>query len=336
MTEQNTIIGCDPELVWRMSSSGADYSGMLPAGMVLRRLKKIGSELITGEYKGYPCIETSNGLIFADGAGWELNPMPGTRSELTDNIRGLLATSVQVEKELTTYKKPIELQIRSAVAFNLQMLELWQDEQLAIFGCDEDESIWPRDITPGDINAAEHPYRYFGGHIHIGYPAENSGEFYADMNNIRRMVALADGFLGMAGLCADHHAADWGQKRRKVYGQPGVYRLQPHGIEYRTISNSWLLTPQFVEWMLTLSTYLPALLETDIPEYILGEGRVVRDTLIGGKLSRTVSFLETLEGIVIDASWTELKDTLGDIIREGRRALNYQASYPVWKIRWNL
>lgn len=275
-----TIIGCDPEVIWDMY--GTSYAGMLPAGIVLNRLQKVGNPMITGDYKGYPCIQTSHGLIFGDGAGWELNPNPGTVPQVVANIRELLATSQKVRQALSTVDRQIELKIVAAMRFSLEMLVVWGDEQLTQFGCDPDKSIWPRDVNPSDIHAVTHPFRYFGGHIHLGYPLDGPVEFYKDMNNLKRMIALADGTIGLAGIVLDRVNIG-AAARRKVYGQPGVYRPQPHGIEYRTTSNSWLLSETYATRMLSLAAWLPALFETDLPDYILeNQSEALRRALILG------------------------------------------------------
>ena len=327
---KQTIIGCDPEVIWSMEGDG--YSGMLPAGLVLNRLQKVGSTLITGSYKGYPCIETNNGLIFADGASWELNPNSGDKDELLENIRELLATSLAVKRVLSKPERRIHLDIKSAMSFDLEMLGIWNDEQLSIFGCDRDETIWEREVDPGDIDASTHNIRYFGGHIHIGYPLYNSVEFYEDMATVRRMVALADGILGLSGLVVDQYAKGGNYDRRRVYGQPGVYRPQPHGIEYRTIGNSWLLTPKFAENMLTLASYLPILFETDVPEYILTTEKRLKSALIVGKLSSAVSMLEHIQHMVKD---NKLVTALQFFINR-RDSYSYRNQISSWEQNWRL
>ena len=125
---KDTILGCDPETIWTMTGTG--YSGMLPAGMVLNRLAKEDHSLITGSYKGYACIETDHGLIFADGASWELNPNAGNVPELMDNIQGLLKTSLRVKHDLSKEGRRIEMKITSSYNFEIEMLVIWNDEQL--------------------------------------------------------------------------------------------------------------------------------------------------------------------------------------------------------------
>ena len=326
---KDTTLGCDPETVWMMSGTG--YEGMLPAGMILDRLAKEDHPLITGSYKGYACIETQHGLIFADGASWELNPHAGNVPVLMDNLKGLLETSLQVKRELSRDGKYIDMRVVPSQNFHLEMLAIWNDDQLMQFGCDPDKSIWPREVNPSNVDAATHPMRYFGGHIHLGYPVENPAEFYADMDNIQRMIVLADGLLGMAGIVMDLFSMNGGRSRRRVYGQPGVYRLQPHGIEYRTISNSWLMSRKFAEQMLTLASYLPELFKTDLPEYLLAEEENIRRTIIAGDYRKAGQLFYR---IITRLDSKPLKEVLKWFMNKSKNP--YSSRYPIWYDTWEL
>ena len=325
---KDIIIGCDPETIWTMLGSG--YKGMLPAGMILNRLAKEDHPLITGTYKGYACIETEHGLIFADGASWELNPHAANVPTLLDNIQGLLGTSLQVKRDLSRGDRPIDMPVTPSQGFDLEMLAVWNDDQLMQFGCDPDESIWPRDVDPSTVDAATHNTRYFGGHIHLGHPVENPAEFYADMDNIHRMIVLADGLLGGAGTILDMYSASGGYHRRRVYGQPGVYRLQPHGIEYRTISNSWLMSRKYAKYTLTLASYLPELFKTDLPEYLDADSVKLRRMLVVGD---NRGFERLFTGIIGRVDNTHLKEVLRWFIAKSK--MRYP-SYPIWCNEWNL
>ena len=326
--DKDTIIGCDPETIWRMMGTG--YTGMLPAGMILDRLAKEDNPMITGSYKGYACIETEHGLIFADGASWELNPNPGNVPTVLDNLQGLLETSYQVKQDLSRSDRRIRMLVTPSLGFDLEMLAIWNDEQLMQFGCDPDKSIWPRDVDPSKVDAAKHSVRYFGGHIHLGYPVENPAEFYADMKNIKRMIVLADALLGGAGTILDVFSDGGGYQRRKVYGQPGVYRLQPHGIEYRTISNSWVMSRVYANNTLTLASYLPDLFKTDLPEYLLSDEKKLRARIIGGDYKGIKLLFSNIIRRVDDPP---LKEVLRWFLTKA--ALRYP-NYPIWHKEWNL
>ena len=82
-------------------------------------------------------------------------------------------------------------------------------------------------------------FRTAGGHIHLGTDLGKD-----DIKSVM-LVRMLDLFLGTTCLIledSDHHF-----ERRKIYGQLGRYRQPKHGIEYRTPSNFWLMSPNLVE-----------------------------------------------------------------------------------------
>jgi Phage phiEco32-like COOH.NH2 ligase-type 2 len=70
-------------------------------------------------------------------------------------------------------------------------------------------------------------HRFCGGHIHVQY----------NYNNVPKHV-----FAQFMDLVAELPFIRWDKQkmRRMFYGQPGIYREKPYGIEYRTLSNFWL------------------------------------------------------------------------------------------------
>jgi len=80
------------------------------------------------------------------------------------------------------------------------------------------------------------PMRFAGGHIHFGFfGSKIEPEVY------KRIVKSMDMILGVAcvSMFADYDAP----VRRQFYGMAGEYRLPPHGLEYRVLSNAWLMHP---------------------------------------------------------------------------------------------
>jgi hypothetical protein len=84
------------------------------------------------------------------------------------------------------------------------------------------------------------PFRFCGGHLHVQYNKNNCEPHI--------FAQLMDCVIGVPSIFHDIQG-----RRRRFYGQPGLYREKPYGIEYRTLSNFWL-TPH------TRDTWLPAAL----------------------------------------------------------------------------
>jgi len=70
-------------------------------------------------------------------------------------------------------------------------------------------------------------HRFCGGHIHVQYNTKRMPEHV--------FVQFMDLYVALPSLRHDKQ-----KMRRMFYGQPGLYRKKPYGIEYRTLSNFWL------------------------------------------------------------------------------------------------
>ncbi len=84
----------------------------------------------------------------------------------------------------------------------------------------------PKEREPFDANVLGNK-RYAGGHFHIAYNHTVIPPFVA--------ARFLDLYLTLPWLEYDRQA-----DRRKVYGQAGLYRPKPYGLEYRSMSNWWL------------------------------------------------------------------------------------------------
>lgn len=119
---------------------------------------------------------------------------------------------------------------------------VFPDEELASeaakeFGCDPDFDAWTGEQNPrpkaGDANL-----RSCGGHVHVGYDWESKGD------NRRTVIKAMDFFLGVPSVLMDKD-----NRRKQLYGKRGAHRMKPYGVEYRTLSNFWVFTPEHREWV---------------------------------------------------------------------------------------
>jgi hypothetical protein len=106
-----------------------------------------------------------------------------------------------------------------------------------VFGCDPDKDAILPNYVCDTIDALRHPYRYFGGHFQIGC-VDPRGRKLIQMH-YAPFIQLCSIFIGNLVMSKARHV-ELEQIRAQLYGQPGRYRIQPHGIEYRTPSNSWI------------------------------------------------------------------------------------------------
>lgn len=80
--------------------------------------------------------------------------------------------------------------------------------------------------------------RTAGGHIHIG-----CDQLKTEIE-ICAVARLLDLFVGIPSILFDH--SEESKKRRRIYGQPGRFRVKPYGLEYRTLSNWWLQKDEYI------------------------------------------------------------------------------------------
>ena len=78
--------------------------------------------------------------------------------------------------------------------------------------------------------------RTAAGHIHIGFTEGASLQDSAHIGKCRKLVQLMDWHVG--GWSCD---IDSDTTRRLLYGKAGACRYKSYGVEYRTLSNFWVL-----------------------------------------------------------------------------------------------
>lgn len=112
-----------------------------------------------------------------------------------------------------------------------------QSEQAKRIGCEPDFDAY----TGGTLRTNPPPLTLFrgaGGHVHLGGNF-NCPDFVAAL--------FAELYIGLfAGQSGNTPTSD---TRARWYGQPGVYRPKPYGIEYRTPSCMWAATSDGCEYV---------------------------------------------------------------------------------------
>lgn len=165
----------------------------------------------------------------------------GFQAEFTttaDSCMGWHGDSLQaglrgIYKLLKKHNKTAKLSAKTVMDIPPELLLKSTAEHVA-FGCNASLNVYGMEglQAPGQ----EVPYRSAGGHIHFGMAGLRE-----DAEAIKNVVKALDAILGVAGvsLCAKFDDP----RRRIMYGLAGEYRLPPHGLEYRVLSNAWLFHP---------------------------------------------------------------------------------------------
>lgn len=113
-----------------------------------------------------------------------------------------------------------------------------QPAEAKILGCDPDYDAYTglANIKP----QADLPMRTASGHVHIGWGKDMDNHH----DQARAAAVQMDFYLGLPSLFYDEDT-----RRRSMYGKAGCYRLKPYGVEYRTLSNAWLLSRERMAWV---------------------------------------------------------------------------------------
>lgn len=139
------------------------------------------------------------------------------------------------------HNKNAVLTTRTVMDIDPELLKTSKNEHVE-FGCMPSFNAY--NMKGLSIPGREVPFRPAGGHIHYG--VQNT-----DMEQMRRIVKALDAILGVA--CVSLFASFDDPRRRTMYGLAGEYRLPPHGLEYRVLSNAWLIHPFIMNVVFDLS-----------------------------------------------------------------------------------
>lgn len=205
------LFGADPEL-FIFNPEGQP----VPAGNFIPGTKK-------EPYK------VDGGAVQKDGCAAEFNIDPANNyREWSNNIHKVVG---QMKKMLP---KGFTLRAVPSVIF---MDDQWEavDPADKALGCDPDFNAWTQTVNP----PPERPMPSMccaGGHLHIGFTKDAN---VADPEHILLgydLVKQLDWYLG-----AWSHTKDRDPWRRQLYGKTGACRTKSYGVEYRTLSNFWVL-----------------------------------------------------------------------------------------------
>lgn len=176
-----------------------------------------------------PGIGGQHNTVYWDGFQAEFTvSSAGCHQYLMDSVHsGLKHLWEAVQKK----SKKAKFSIRSVVPVAGEILAS-ADEKHVEFGCAPSMNLYG---LAGKVEAGRTcPYRFAGGHIHLGIPPEYRPRI-PDMVRAMDMISAVS--------CVSLFASFDSPVRRQYYGLPGEYRLPGHGLEYRTLSNAWLMHP---------------------------------------------------------------------------------------------
>lgn len=133
-----------------------------------------------------------------------------------------------------------------------------QDDKCRIAGCAKDFCVYTgKQKKPPKNIIQKTNLRTGGGHIHLGQKMD--GVLHETTWESWIVVYMLDLFVGVPSLFMDHDPTSG--RRRQVYGQAGRYRPKNYGMEYRSLGNFWLSSPDLVKLIFEMCDFAVSFVE---------------------------------------------------------------------------
>lgn len=185
-------------------------------------------------------FKVSNGAVQQDGMAAEFNIDPAeSLAEFRNNIEMVL---VSLKSMLP---KGVELVSRPAVVFDEDVWEKATDKAKEL-GCSPDYNAWTGSVNPppNPKKASSPRLRTASGHLHIGWTSDMDSSCIEHVGHCTDLVKQLDWYLGPWSISVDSDPT-----RRELYGKAGAMRIKSYGVEYRVLSNFWVMNPTAMRTM---------------------------------------------------------------------------------------
>jgi hypothetical protein len=213
-----------------MNINGIDITiGSDPELFVKREGRFIsGHDLVPGT-KANP-HPVRGGAVQVDGTALEFNTKPAATVQAFHK-----STNMVLEALSQMLPDKHELVAVPTVHYKESYLDSLPPEARAL-GCSPDYNAYTGAENPRPDGAAS--FRTGAGHIHIGWTEDADITDPQHILDCRALVQALDIFLGVPSVFLDPDI-----KRRELYGKAGAFRPKPYGVEYRVLSNFWVMEP---------------------------------------------------------------------------------------------
>lgn len=217
----NITIGCDPELFVTKDGKFRSAWGLIPGT------------------KEKP-HQVNNGAVQVDGCALEFNIDPVDNAD--DFVKNVNSVMAQMKDMVPDY----DFAIVPSCRFNGNHFRALPDEAKEL-GCTPDFNAYTMQENEKPDNKTT--MRTASGHIHIGFCDPVDDPFNDDhMTRCATLVKQLDSYLGLPSVLFDKDVA-----RRKMYGAAGCFRPKPYGVEYRVLSNAWLLSEERMRFVFKMT-----------------------------------------------------------------------------------
>lgn len=214
------LLGCDPEIFVRTKD---------------KKMHRSAWGLSEGT-KENP-VKVDNGAIQVDGFALEFNIDPAPDCDaFVHNINSVMSQMKEI------LPKNLEFSPSCSAQFHWKHWD-HQPAEAKVLGCTPDFNAYSLKENPKP--KAREGFRTAGGHIHIGGFVKDVKDVLAQDHMIKcaTLVKQLDFYLGLSSL-----AYDYDNRRRSMYGEAGCFRPKSYGVEYRTLSNSWIMSEERIRF----------------------------------------------------------------------------------------
>lgn len=263
MTMKITI-GADPELFVTQDGKFRSAHGLIPGT------------------KDTP-FKVEGGAVQVDGMALEFNIDPVDNAD--DFVRNINVVMDQMREMVPGY----EFAVVPSCKFNGNHFRAQPDEAKEL-GCTPDYNAYTLEENPRPDNKTT--MRTASGHIHIG--GFETDDPMSDEHMIRcaTLVKQLDCYLGLPSLLWDRDVT-----RRKMYGAAGAFRPKPYGVEYRVLSNAWLLNENRMRFVFAQTVHaVNDLIGGNRPVVQIGDQRLVQTINSSDRYSAEYFIKDCLKG----------------------------------------
>ena len=212
MEAETIVVGADPEIfVERKDTSLFNAFEFLPN-------------------KHEPLKTEAGQNVYWDGFQAEFTVAPSNNvNDVVESVRLGLKAAIKAARKK---ERGVRLSAQTVVDVSLEEIA-GLSEEYVMFGCMPSFNAY--DITGLGLDGSKVNVRFAGGHIHFG-TGPQTDEW--TLNTVKTLDAI----LGVA--CVSLFENFDNPVRRQYYGLCGEYRLPPHGLEYRALSDAWVFHPK--------------------------------------------------------------------------------------------
>jgi hypothetical protein len=197
--------------------------GTDPEGFFTCNGKIIGAEKVIPK-KGL------GGRVVLDGVQFEIHTHPSY--EVSVMGQGISLAFQDIKRRLDDIVgRDVRVCFDGVVEVDQEELDTLSPET-RVLGCQPSQNAFG--TRPILVDAKTYRKRSAGGHLHLGLT--NNRDLYQNRTDLVPVLAIL-----VANTCVmlDRDPGQ-AERRQLAYGRAGEFRLQDHGLEYRTLSNFWL------------------------------------------------------------------------------------------------